>query len=213
MRIFSAPNLLESDGPEPLAFEQRMEWSEQWLQQAQSDGNDHLNWLAPHSTYLLGDSHLRRIAELAHTYGAHIHVHASETVGEMKLVANRHHGRTPIQVLADTDLLTDAVLAHGVHLSDEDIELIADHHASVTHCPASNQKLASGTARIIDLHKAGVNVGSRNRRPSFGERHGFMACDATCWIRAEEHISRSNSDARTRCSPHGNHQRRTGIAR
>ncbi|MDA0192719.1 MAG: amidohydrolase [Actinobacteria bacterium] len=168
MRIFSAPNLLESDGPEPLAFDQRMQWSEQWLQQAQSDGNDHLNWLAPHSTYLLGDSHLRRIAELAHTYGAHIHVHASETVGEMTLVANRHHGRTPIQVLADTDLLTDAVLAHGVHLSDEDIELIADHHASITHCPASNQKLASGTARIIDLHKAGVNVALGTDGPASG---------------------------------------------
>jgi 5-methylthioadenosine/S-adenosylhomocysteine deaminase len=167
-RIFSAPNLLESDGPEPLSFDARMEWSDQWLTEANAAGNDSLNWLAPHSTYLLGEEHLLRIAALAEKHGAHIHVHASETVGEMKLVANRHNGRTPIQVLADTDLLTEAVLAHGVHLTDEDIELIADHNASVTHCPASNQKLASGTARILDLHKAGVNVALGTDGPASG---------------------------------------------
>jgi 5-methylthioadenosine/S-adenosylhomocysteine deaminase len=167
-RIFSAPNLLESDGPEPLSFDARMEWSDQWLTEANAAGNDSLNWLAPHSTYLLGEEHLLRIAALAEKHGAHIHVHASETVGEMKLVANRHNGRTPIQVLADTDLLTEAVLAHGVHLTDEDIELIADHNASVTHCPASNQKLASGTARILDLHRAGVNVALGTDGPASG---------------------------------------------
>lgn len=167
-RIFSAPNLLESNGPEPLAFNDRMKWSEQWLEDASSQNKDYLNWLAPHSTYLLGEEHLLRIAVLAEKHGAHIHVHASETVGEMKLVANRHNGRTPIQVLADTDLLTEAVLAHGVHLTDEDIELIADHNASVTHCPASNQKLASGTARIIDLHKAGINVALGTDGPASG---------------------------------------------
>jgi 5-methylthioadenosine/S-adenosylhomocysteine deaminase len=167
-RIFSAPNLLESDGPEPLSFEARMQWSDEWLTAANASGNDSLNWLAPHSTYLLGEDHLLRIAALAEKHGAHIHVHAAETVGEMKLVANRHDGRTPIQVLADTDLLTEAVLAHGVHLTDEDIELIADHHASVTHCPASNQKLASGTARVLDLHKAGVNVALGTDGPASG---------------------------------------------
>jgi 5-methylthioadenosine/S-adenosylhomocysteine deaminase len=168
MRIYSAPNLLEGDGPEPLPFDARMDWAEQWLIQANATGNDSLNWLAPHSTYLLGEDHLLRIAALAEKYNAHIHVHAAESLGEMQLVAKRHNGRTPIQVLADTDLLTDAVIAHGVHLTDEDIELIAEHGASVTHCPASNQKLASGTARIIDLHSAGVNIALGTDGPASG---------------------------------------------
>lgn len=168
MRIFSAPNLLEGNGPEPLPFDARMKWAEQWLGEANATENDSLNWLAPHSTYLLGEEHLLRIAALAEKYNAHIHVHASESLGEMQLVANRHNGRTPIQVLADTDLLTDAVLAHGVHLTDEDIELIAEHGASVTHCPASNQKLASGTARILDLLAAGVNIALGTDGPASG---------------------------------------------
>ncbi|MEY4026173.1 MAG: hypothetical protein RL438_1686, partial [Actinomycetota bacterium] len=73
-RIFSAPNLLESDGPEPLPFDARMEWSDQWLAEANAASNDSLNWLAPHSTYLLGEEHLLRIAALAEKHGAHIHV-------------------------------------------------------------------------------------------------------------------------------------------
>lgn len=168
MRIFSAPNLLEGNGPEPLPFDARMKWAEQWLSEANATENDSSNWLAPHSTYLLGEEHLLRIAALAEKYSAHIHVHASESLGEMQLVANRHNGHTPIQVLADTDLLTDAVLAHGVHLTDEDIELIAEHGASVTHCPASNQKLASGTARILDLLAAGVNIALGTDGPASG---------------------------------------------
>jgi 5-methylthioadenosine/S-adenosylhomocysteine deaminase len=176
MRIHCGPNLLESDGPEPLPFAKRMAWANEWLTDAAKreqefslpDGFDSLNWLSPHSTYLLGEDHLNQIAALAKQHGAHIHVHAAETVGEMSLVAKRHNGRTPINVLADTQLLENAGLAHGVHLNDADIAMIAQHGATVTHCPASNYKLASGTARIVELHKQGVNVALGTDGPASG---------------------------------------------
>ncbi|TRZ71869.1 MAG: amidohydrolase [Actinobacteria bacterium] len=176
MRIHCGPNLLESDGPEPLPFAQRMAWANEWLTESSKreqefslvNGFDSLNWLSPHSTYLLGEDHLHQISALAKNHGAHIHVHAAETVGEMSLVAKRHGGRTPISVLADTQLLSNAVLAHGVHLNDADIALIAKHGASVTHCPASNYKLASGTARIVELHNQGVNVALGTDGPASG---------------------------------------------
>jgi len=172
MRIHCGPNLLESDGPEPLPFAQRMKWADEWLTESgkhePTQGFDSLNWLSPHSTYLLGEDHLNEISKLAEQHGAHIHVHAAETVGEMSLVSNRHNGRTPIQVLADTNLLSHAVLAHCVHLNDNDIAMIAKHGASVTHCPASNYKLASGTARIVELHKQGVNVALGTDGPASG---------------------------------------------
>ena len=176
MRIHCGPNLLESDGPEPLPFAQRMKWANEWLTDSVKreqelslpNGFDSLNWLSPHSTYLLGEDHLNQISALAKQHGAHIHVHASETVGEMSLVSKRHNGRSPIKVLADTQLLANAVLAHGVHLDDTDIAMIAQHGATVTHCPASNYKLASGTARIVDLHKQGVNVALGTDGPASG---------------------------------------------
>ena len=174
MRIQTGPNFLESDGPEPLKFNDRLTWAEKWLE-APRDELGSTGWVAPHSTYLLGEDQLRTLAALAAKHEARIHVHAAETVGEMQLVANRHSGRTPIQVLNDTNLLRRSVLAHGVHLSDEDIQLIAQNSATVVHCPASNYKLASGTARILDLHRAGVNVALGTDGPASGN-------DIDLWI-------------------------------
>jgi 5-methylthioadenosine/S-adenosylhomocysteine deaminase len=174
MRLQTGPNFLESDGPEPLKFEDRLKWATQWLQ-APRDSIGTTGWVAPHSTYLLSEDQLRLLADLAARFEARIHVHASETVGEMQLVAKRHGGRSPIQVLNDTKLLRRAVLAHGVHLSDDDIELIAQNSATVVHCPASNFKLASGVARILDLQRAGVNVALGTDGPASGN-------DIDLWI-------------------------------
>ena len=123
----------------------------------------------------MSEEQLRTLADLAAKYEARIHVHAAETVGEMQLVAKRHGGRTPIQVLDDTNLLRRSVLAHGVHLSDDDIKLIAQNSATVVHCPASNFKLASGVARILDLQRAGVNVALGTDGPASGN-------DIDLWI-------------------------------
>ena len=174
MRLQTGPNFLESDGPEPLKFADRLKWATQWLE-APRDTIGTTGWVAPHSTYLLSEEQLRVLADLAARFEARIHVHASETVGEMQLVAKRHGGRTPIQVLDDTKLLRRAVLAHGVHLSDHDIELIAQNSATVVHCPASNFKLASGVARILDLQRAGVNVALGTDGPASGN-------DIDLWI-------------------------------
>ena len=174
MRLQTGPNFLESDGPEPLKFADRLKWADQWIE-APRDTIGTTGWVAPHSTYLLSEEQLRVLADLAARFEARIHVHASETVGEMQLVAKRHGGRTPIQVLDDTKLLRRAVLAHGVHLSDHDIELIAQNSATVVHCPASNFKLASGVARILDLQRAGVNVALGTDGPASGN-------DIDLWI-------------------------------
>jgi 5-methylthioadenosine/S-adenosylhomocysteine deaminase len=174
MRIQTGPNFLESDGPEPLKFADRLSWAKKWLT-APRDSAGSTGWVAPHSTYLLDEKQLCTLAELASEFEARIHVHAAETVGEMQLVAKRHGGRTPIQVLADTKLLRRSVLAHGVHLSDDDIALVASNSATVVHCPASNFKLASGVARILDLQRAGVNIALGTDGPASGN-------DIDLWI-------------------------------
>lgn len=154
LRLHAGPVFLEFAGPDRRAFAERMAWARDWLAEARPGGA----WLQPHSTYLLDEKQLRAIAELADETGAHINVHASETAAEVAQVTARH-GRRPIRVLDDCGLLGPrTVLAHGVHLDDEEIARIAFSGASVVHNPASNAKLGSGTARIPDLLAAGVNV-------------------------------------------------------
>ncbi|KAK0701703.1 hypothetical protein B0T26DRAFT_877014 [Lasiosphaeria miniovina] len=53
-------------------------------------------------------------------------------------------------------LLTDrTILAHGVHLSEAEADLIAARRAKVSHCPCSNSAITSGAARVrwlLDKH-------------------------------------------------------------
>jgi 5-methylthioadenosine/S-adenosylhomocysteine deaminase len=50
------------------------------------------------------------------------------------------------------------ILAHCVHLDDEEIAILARTGAAVAHNPVSNLKLGSGIARIPDMLAAGVRV-------------------------------------------------------
>jgi 5-methylthioadenosine/S-adenosylhomocysteine deaminase len=155
-RLHSGPVLVEYDGPDAMPFPARMRWARGLVRQPFGIGS--AGWLEPHSTYLLSVDQLREIRALAAETGARVHIHAAETRTELDLVRDRH-GRTPVQLLADVGLLGPrTVLAHGVHLDAADRALVADTGTSVTHCPASNQKLASGIAPIAELVEAGANV-------------------------------------------------------
>ena len=83
----------------------------------------------------------------------------SETKSEVDNCIKKY-GKSPIKLMHDMGMLDrGATLYHCVHLSDEDIDIIAQDGASVVSCPASNLKLASGIAPLEKLRKKGVNIG------------------------------------------------------
>ena len=48
--------------------------------------------------------------------------------------------------------------AHCVHVSDSDMDILAENHVSVIHNPKSNLKLANGTAPVPRMMEKGINV-------------------------------------------------------
>ena len=56
-------------------------------------------------------------------------------------------------------LLFQTVLAHGVHLKDEELELLVQRGSSISHCPNSNTALKSGLCDVRRLLNAGIKVG------------------------------------------------------
>ena len=76
-----------------------------------------------------------------------------------RLDVTSRYGRSIMRHLDHLGLLDErTVLAHCVHLDDEEIEILARTGTSVAHNPMSNLKLASGVARIPDMLDAGINV-------------------------------------------------------
>jgi 5-methylthioadenosine/S-adenosylhomocysteine deaminase len=87
-----------------------------------------------------------------------LHTHASENRSEIEAVRKRS-GMENIEFLNQVGLLSErAALAHCVHLNDNEVDLLKSTRASVSHCPSSNLKLASGIADIPRLLSGGINV-------------------------------------------------------
>ncbi len=116
-------------------------------------------WYGPHATNTCEPDYLREVAARAHEKASGIHIHVSETKAEFDDIQKKF-GKTPVALAADCGLFDGpAMIAHGVWLTDEDISLLKKYNVAVAHNPASNMKLASGQARVVDLRQAGVPVG------------------------------------------------------
>ena len=113
----------------------------------------------PHSLTTVGEEYLREFVPQAREVGLPIHFHANETEDEVDPLVEEHDER-PLEYADGLDLLgPDTFVAHGVHVDESEIELLAETETGVVHCPASNMKLASGMAPVQGMLDAGVRVG------------------------------------------------------
>ncbi|MBP1582423.1 MAG: amidohydrolase [Victivallales bacterium] len=113
----------------------------------------------PHAVYTVSDQAFREIAEFVRQEGCYLHIHASETRKEVEDCRAQHGGLTPIAHLHKFGLLgPKTVLAHCVHLTDEDIQLLAETQTIIATCPVSNMKLCSGMFRWRDAQAAGCRI-------------------------------------------------------
>jgi len=114
--------------------------------------------MAPHAPYTCPPAYIERIVAAAHELDVPLHTHMSETVKEVEQnVAD--YGARPVEHLLRLGVFSrPCLVAHAVHLTDEEIAILAEHGVSVSHNPGSNLKLASGIARVRDMLKAGVTV-------------------------------------------------------
>ena len=122
-------------------------------------GHDNIGFmLAPHAPYTCDEGFQREVAAEAKRLGLAINTHASESLAEIETIRGKY-GCSPVELLDRTGLLTDTtVAAHCVHVSDDDIAILASRGAFVVTNPVSNLKLANGVAPVPKMLKAGVKV-------------------------------------------------------
>jgi len=101
---------------------------------------------------------LKEIQALSAQYNVPVHTHASENISETRLVESER-GKRNVVYLDELGLCNQRlIVAHCIHLTDEEKRILASSRSNVAHCPSSNLKLASGIAPVPELVSCGVNV-------------------------------------------------------
>lgn len=137
---------------------------------------------------------LGALGALAAKHDLPIQTHISENRAEIQAVlAAFPHLPSYAGVYDHFGLLTPrTILAHGVHLTEPEIALIAARGAGVSHCPTSNVNLNSGAARVLALLDAGVPVGlgsDCSGGPATGILSALRAADAVSRVLAFEGLA------------------------
>ncbi len=115
---------------------------------------------APHAPYTVGPDSLSWVAERAAERGSTVQIHLSETRQEVEdCVAE--YGVRPAFHLDRAGLLgPNTVLAHGVWLDNDELDLIAERGATVVTNPVANLKLAvGGLFPYLAARERGVEMG------------------------------------------------------
>ena len=114
--------------------------------------------VAPHAVYTVGPDLLVRCADTARSLGLKLHIHLCETRKEVDdCLAER--GMTPVRYLDSLGFLgPDVIAAHVVHVDPEEAAILAERGVTISHCPCSNLKLASGFFPYKLLKEAGCRI-------------------------------------------------------
>jgi 5-methylthioadenosine/S-adenosylhomocysteine deaminase len=157
-RLMNGPIFIDfENAPDGLAPQDRIPWGREYLLSLIDDPLIEPS-VMPHGTYTVSPSSLEGMYALADEFDVMFITHASETKAELATVTEQY-GRPPPMHLDQLGMLTErTLLAHCVHISDDEIELFAKRGVSVAHCPISNLKIGAGVARVIDMRQAGIPV-------------------------------------------------------
>ena len=154
MRVAISRALLDTDGKD---FDKKIQEFRD-LYETRNKENDLITYtIDPHGFYTCTPSALEKIRELALEYKLPIHVHFMESIDEVESI-KKLHGMKGSQVLKKYFGDMHTILAHGVKLDDEDIEILKTLDCGIAHNPVSNLRLGCKIADTTKYLKNGINV-------------------------------------------------------
>lgn len=114
--------------------------------------------LGPHAVYTTDKKYLKEISRVSKEYKIPIHIHLSETKVENEDCIKRF-GQSPTEVFEECGIFENkTIAAHGVHLTDKDLDILSKYDVSVVHNPSSNLKLSSGFLDCSKIIDKGINL-------------------------------------------------------
>ena len=115
---------------------------------------------APHAPFTVSKDKLQEINTLSAQYNVPILIHAAEFSNEADRIEGNTEKLSPIAYLNSIGLLNKRILlAHGIHLDQDDIALVKASGAGLSYNPMANAKGATGIAPAWAMYKEGIRMG------------------------------------------------------
>ncbi|MEM9267195.1 MAG: amidohydrolase family protein [Cyanobacteria bacterium P01_F01_bin.13] len=159
---------------QPLSRTDHVELISNLVKQYQS--HPHIDvWFGPPGPQWVGDELLVQMVDAAEHLDTHVQTHALESFYE-KLMGPRLYGKSVIAHLNDLGVLSPRFsIAHGVWLTEADIEILAETGAAVSHNPSSNLRLRAGMAPLTAMLAGGATVGLGMDGTTIGDNEDMFA--------------------------------------
>ncbi|MCS1351456.1 amidohydrolase [Mechercharimyces sp. CAU 1602] len=116
--------------------------------------------LGPHAPYTCDPTSLKRVMQYATDLDVAIHIHLAETLEESEWMQHRYK-RSSTQYLHQLGMLDGThhlLLAHCVHVNENEIPLLTKIKGGIAHNPMSNLKLGCGFAPITHFREQHITV-------------------------------------------------------
>ena len=111
-----------------------------------------------HAEYTSHEKIIRAVADFSNENMIMNQVHISETKKEHDECLQRHN-MTPCEFFNSLGFFdSPTIAAHCVHITENEMEIMAEKGVTAAHCPSSNLKLACGIAKIPAMLDKGINV-------------------------------------------------------
>jgi len=147
--------------------------------------------VAPHAPYTVTSPMAKMAMELAEKHNLPVSTHIAESAEEVeffkkgtgrfgivrRFVRYPKPGRncSPVEYFDELGILTPRTLVvHGVHLTDEDLQVLKARGCSLVTCPTSNAKLGVGVAGVSTWNEMGFNICIGIDSPASGESYDLF---------------------------------------
>ncbi|MEC7308974.1 amidohydrolase [Vibrio crassostreae] len=115
---------------------------------------------APHAVYTVSKDKLQEINKLSAQYDVPVLIHVAEFPNEEKRIKDETKATSPVEYMDEIGVLDErVVIAHGIHLSENDQKLLKQADAGISYNPMANAKGATGIAPAWDMYRADMRVG------------------------------------------------------
>jgi len=118
--------------------------------------------VAAHSVRAVPRGWLEEIGGYARREGLPVHIHANEQEREIEECLSEH-GVRPVELLAQTRFLgPNTTVVHATHADARELDLLAEHGASVCACPTTEGNLGDGFLPAVEIldRRIRLSVGS-----------------------------------------------------